>query len=254
MAADEALLMNPSRHQVPTVRMYQWQPHCISLGYHQSSEIIDLDRCREDGIEVVRRPSGGRAVLHAEELTYTVVIPRQSPYFDDNKVRQYERISQGLSIGLQMMGIPVEYIQRTTSRLPSPCSKHAPDCFSTLARHEIVLQGKKLVGSAQRLVAGGLLQHGSILLGDEYLSLAKYLKPMSHGLPENADQQKKSINVEEFFGKKISFLMVVESLRKGLEKVFSIGFKTVKLTIAEERLVDSLKKKAAIFSIGNPDS
>ena len=100
MAADQALLETAGQTGQPVMRIYQWSPYCISLGYHQSFESIDLAVCKSKGVDVVRRPTGGRAVFHAQEVTYAVIIPKESVFYRENLTELHTVISQGLAGGL----------------------------------------------------------------------------------------------------------------------------------------------------------
>ncbi|MCS7176732.1 MAG: lipoate--protein ligase family protein [Candidatus Kapabacteria bacterium] len=158
----------------PLLRFYAWQPWAISLGLHQPDQIADKERCRERGIEIVRRPTGGRAILHAEEVTYAVVVrlsSQRTPQYIYRIV--HERIATALQ---QLTGKPIQLAPASADfrRLWSRPSGVA--CFNSSARWELSYAGRKLVGSAQRIVNGVLLQHGSILLGPAHLSIAELLR------------------------------------------------------------------------------
>ena len=122
MAIDEAILWAVAEGKsLPTLRFYGWQPPCLSIGYSQSMEgEVDVDRCREAGIDFVRRPTGGRAILHADELTYSVVAPQAEPRVAGGVVESYRRLSAGLVAGLR--GLGVDACQALTPTPPSPLS------------------------------------------------------------------------------------------------------------------------------------
>jgi lipoate-protein ligase A len=173
MRVDERLAREViSGSGIPTLRFYQWNPYCISLGMHQALADIDTAKCRHEGVDVVRRPTGGRAILHAEELTYSVVFPESMAGSLDATYRQ---ISEALAAGLRRLDIPADMVPtqedfRSLYRQPTSLA-----CFSSSAKHEIRVNGKKLVGSAQRRMAGGVLQHGSILMGMYHRRLPEFL-------------------------------------------------------------------------------
>ncbi|MEK9136365.1 MAG: lipoate--protein ligase family protein, partial [Bacteroidota bacterium] len=149
----------------PTLRLYRWKPWAISLGHNQNLSDINIDRCRRDGIDVVRRPTGGRAILHAEELTYSVTMP-----VDRRGILQvYNEISTALVEGLRQFGVDVSLQRSQLNFVETYKSPSSIPCFSSSARYEIEWKGKKLVGSAQRRYTGNggevVLQHGSILCG-----------------------------------------------------------------------------------------
>ena len=177
MARDEALtrelLENPSLPSV--LRLYSWRPAAVSIGYQQRIESIDLDACRAKGIDVVRRPTGGRAVLHKNEITYAVITrasPAEGLYAVHNRI--------------------VNALVRSMAALPSLATNPAPllvtprsgagqktalpiACFASAARHEVTWREKKVIGSAQRRFGEVVLQHGSILLSEDHLLLPDLL-------------------------------------------------------------------------------
>jgi lipoate-protein ligase A len=152
-----------------TIRVYGWRPFAISLGWNQSMDEIDRNKTLAAGIDVVRRPTGGRAILHANELTYSVVMR----VYGKNVLTVYEDISRALIAGLRELGV-IAAIEKSQPNFPSLYrSASAVACFSSTGRYEIKYNSRKLVGSAQRRYAVGdgeevVLQHGSILIGPEH--------------------------------------------------------------------------------------
>jgi lipoate-protein ligase A len=162
MAVDEVLLDGVAAGGTrPTLRFYQWTPSCLSLGYFQPYDVVDLDGCAALGVEVVRRPTGGRAILHDRELTYSVTLPASVLGHDGGVLPSYYRLSLALQDGLRRLGVPVTLAPEATASGPTV---HGPVCFDRPSAHEILLEGRKLVGSAQMRRGGGILQHGSILI------------------------------------------------------------------------------------------
>ena len=166
MALDEVLLerVSESTHPVETyLRFYQWERPTLSLGVSQkAARVVDLDYCKSQGIEVVRRITGGKAVLHDQEVTYSVVSNDWNSFPSGDIEGTYSRIATALLAGLREMGLEPSLAQVGPSlapRLPS-----SPSCFATTNHYEIICQGRKLVGSAQRRTRMAFLQHGSILL------------------------------------------------------------------------------------------
>ncbi|MBT7859961.1 MAG: lipoate--protein ligase family protein [Gemmatimonadetes bacterium] len=168
MAADEALLETVRDGGGPILRTYTWNPPTLSLGYGQDLADVDTDRCRELGIELVRRPTGGRAVLHWEELTYCYLcLP---PDGDDSIRASYQTVGRCLQRGLQLYGVDVELSRGRVG------SGHRAACFASTSRSEITSRGRKLIGSAQRRIRGALLQHGSLLIGGAHRMLAEVVE------------------------------------------------------------------------------
>jgi lipoate-protein ligase A len=165
MAVDEAVLEAVAAGQSPpTLRFYVWQPPCLSVGYAQAiRDEVDLDACRARGIDVVRRPTGGRAILHTDELTYSVLVPQDDPRVSGGIVESYRRLCQGLLAGLRILGLDVVQAGR---KLPGADSLSAA-CFDAPSDYEITVGGRKLVGSAQARRRVVVLQHGALpLVGD----------------------------------------------------------------------------------------
>ena len=164
MAADEALADSCRRGASgPTVRVYGWERRSISLGYFQRpDQVVDLDRCRDAGIPVVRRITGGRAVFHHHEVTYSVVAPVPHPRFPPTIRGTYEVIANALEAALVSLGLPVARRDRDPERLRHGTG--SPFCFDATSSHELTLDGLKVVGNAQRRWPTAFLQHGSILL------------------------------------------------------------------------------------------
>jgi len=145
----------------PTLRLYRWNPPALSLGYFQDeNEVADIAACRRAGIDLVRRPTGGRAVLHCDELTYSIIVPEVHPFIDRGSVLEaYRSISRGLVTALNLAGITASL----TPEKEGQANLAPGSCFDTPSAYEIQVQGKKVIGSAQLRRDGILLQHGAIL-------------------------------------------------------------------------------------------
>lgn len=165
MALDEAILeASTAGDSLPTLRLYAWQPACLSLGHGQPLADVDMARLSAHGWDVVRRPTGGRAILHTDELTYAVISPKDEPRLVGDILTSYKRISNALMAALVLIGLPVQAQPRSPA-----AANHSPDpvCFEVPSNYEITADGKKLMGSAQARRAGGVLQHGTLpLYGD----------------------------------------------------------------------------------------
>ena len=163
MAVDEALLAGVRRGESgPILRLYAWNPPCISLGYAQSIHDVDRDRLAALGWDLVRRPTGGKAILHTDELTYAVITPHDEPRMAQGILDSYHTLARALLQALIRLGIPAE--------ISGPAQKESdpgPVCFEAPSDYEITVGGKKIVGSAQARRKGGILQHGTFpLTGD----------------------------------------------------------------------------------------
>ena len=152
MAIDEALLAS----KTPVLRFYRWKPSALSLGYFQSIKDIDIKACKKHNVDIVRRITGGKTVLHDNELTYSIII-------DENKmpksiIDSYKIISKGILIALKNIGLKPEMKEAINKKTTSAI------CFNEPSYYEIIVNNKKIVGSAQTRKQGKLLQHGSILI------------------------------------------------------------------------------------------
>jgi lipoate-protein ligase A len=212
---------------LPTLRVYGWKPWAISLGYNQSEQDIKETKCLEYGFDIVRRPTGGRAILHANELTYSVVM-----FADGKSVTEvYSEISRSLVIALQKICPEVSYETSQPNFQSLYKKQESIPCFSASARYEVQISGKKLVGSAQRRYsADGLpdvvLQHGSILLGTEHKLLADVLNLESQSIKDKIleDIEQKTIDLSTAAGRVVSFDETAEIISSGFEETMNIRF------------------------------
>ncbi|PID61251.1 MAG: hypothetical protein CR986_03035 [Ignavibacteriae bacterium] len=174
MDYDLALVKN-CNDNTPILRFYGWQPNCITLGANQSYDEINKSATEKHNIDVVKRPTGGRAILHAEELTYSVIMPNSEQI---SGRLLYEKISKAIVTGLRKFDttlLDVELENQTPDFQKLLKETSGSLCFASTAKSEIKFQGKKLVGSAQRKLGKTILQHGSILIGKKHRNLVDYL-------------------------------------------------------------------------------
>jgi lipoyl(octanoyl) transferase len=212
MRRDLALLDACARGEIPgAVRLYGFFPVCLSLGRMQPLDDVNVEACARDGVDVVRRPSGGRAVLHDQEVTYSVVCRSTDPVFGGRVLESCSRIHEAVASGLATLGV-----QLTPRALPANLRRDAregaavADCFARPAAHELLDdRGRKLVGSAQARRAGALLQHGSVLL--ESPRAAGYLRgetaPTLGG-----------VGLRELLGHQVSRAELVDALAAGFRR------------------------------------
>ncbi len=172
MALDAALLHEAGRPGFPpTLRFMQWEPPALSLGRFQPLDQMDLEACRREGIDVVRRPTGGEAVLHKDEFTYTVVLPADMRK-PDSVLDAYELICRAIIAAFGRLGLPVHLMRRETGEGANTDGS----CFARPGVSDLVHGRAKVCGSAQARRGGGLLQHGSILLRDNASLLYRLLR------------------------------------------------------------------------------
>ncbi len=249
MALDWVLLNQASIANQPAVRIYTWQPYCISIGYHQSAKIFDTSVCKKKQVDIVRRPTGGRAVFHAEEVTYSVMIPRTHALSNQSVTEIYHQISHALSLGLSELGLPVEF-ERQKPDLRKHYEKDiSASCFSASALHEILIDRKKLVGSAQRRVENGLLQHGSILLGDAHLQLPEFYQvPEDKKTIMKEGLKAKTVTIQDYLQTNIGIDTISKELKKGFEKTFSVQFEDNDIQAEELKKADVERGRWGILS------
>lgn len=178
MAIDEAIVKAHAAGQVPpTIRFYGWQPAAVSLGYFQKAAAeVDLAECRRLGIDVVRRLTGGRAVLHDTELTYSIVVSEGHPLVPTTITASYRFFSQGLLDGLKLLGVEAQMTMPKAAYGQTKRRSASAACFDAPSHYEVTYNGRKLIGSAQVRKEGVILQHGSILLDFNPQQVAAVLK------------------------------------------------------------------------------
>ncbi len=212
----------------PMLRFYGWNPWTLSLGYNQQEETVNKEELQRRGWGIVRRPTGGRAVLHAEELTYSVVVNIGAERTAQSLYRDIHRL---LLAGLKQLPGSAQ----VADEIDFEKSQHdfkdfyrnsgfSVSCFASSARYEIAYQGRKIVGSAQRVFGDTLLQHGSILLGRGHLQLA--------GLARAGDGERKkalekyieshSVSLSEICGREITYAECLEKIKGNLGQLNNI--------------------------------
>lgn len=211
----QILLQAESGATGPTVRFYTWREPTVSLGYHQSESVLELERMSRSHVPWVRRPTGGAAVLHSEELTYSVVLPWEADCAGTRTVQ--ELISKAIAEGLQAAGIPAAVEARGE---PLESLSHRASCFVRTSRWEVSVGGRKMVGSAQRKLSRAILQHGSILLGNDHLRIAEFLKTGSE-IARDALRQRlaaHSISASEAIGRDVTAADIREPMAASFRK------------------------------------
>lgn len=240
MITDRAILMACNEGQVPaTLRLYGWQRPTLSIGYSQEiSQYIDLESCERNNIPVVRRFTGGRALLHQYEMTYSVIAPIPHPAFPGSLKGSFERISQAILESLKIGGIEGATVAEKNKIKGG--SGRSPACFSMANHCEIVVGGKKLVGSAQRRLRSAFLQHGSVILeGTPNLThtLLKYSsETQKQGVLDSLLSNTTSL--KQLLQRKLENDEVNQWFSKGFQKTFPGNWKTGKLTQQESDFIE----------------
>jgi len=252
MAIDEAIMIVHREGLVPpTIRFYQWSPPAVSLGYFQNLEKeIDVDACKDIGVDIVRRPTGGKAVLHDKELTYSFIIKENHSLVNDSILETYKKISGGIIRGLSYLGITAELVPLRENIRSTPSGYEVKSkishsniksiCFSIPSQYEVQVEGKKILGSAQVRKKEIVLQHGSLLIELEKDKLFSVFNFPSAQIREKLKTRFKATSLEEILKKKIDFSKLSEILSRGFETEFGVKLIEGKLTEQEEKISKEL--------------
>jgi len=201
------------------IRVYWFAPPCLSLGRLQPDSDIDLAACARDGIDVTRRPSGGRSVLHDDDVTYAVVCRIDDPDFGGDVMTSCARIHAAVAQGLRLLGVvTMPNVVPAAARRQQRLRAVQADCFARPAAHELLdASGRKLVGSAQARRGRALLQHGTILLSPS--RAARYLRPEAAGAAAGAPTSEPSPGLRALLGGHVSRGEVAAALAEGFHQV-----------------------------------
>lgn len=241
MGRDVAILEAVAQRAVPpTVRLYGWSPPCLSLGRHQPTEAADLDFCRSHGIDVVRRPTGGRAVLHHHELTYAVVAPLGEGSLSHKLQEAYRIICTGLVEACRRLGIAAGLTPGEVNlQLPGPRS--AVPCFKAPAGGEVVVAGRKLIGSAMRRYQGTILQHGAVLLDWD-----GELQAGAVGLADDSFLRPFVTTVAAELGRIPQLRVLREAMAGGIAETLGVALQPGELSLPENRRAAELAAKPTL--------
>ncbi|OXS62916.1 MULTISPECIES: biotin/lipoate A/B protein ligase family protein [Rossellomorea] len=245
MALDEALLDWHSEGKIPpTIRFYGWDPATLSVGYFQKVEKeINLDAVKEHGLGFVRRPTGGRGVLHEHELTYSVIVSEEHPEMPRTVTEAYRVISEGILKGFQGLGLEAYFaVPRTAEEREGLKNPRSAVCFDAPSWYELVVEGRKVAGSAQTRQKGVILQHGSILLDldeDKLFSLFKYPSDRVKERMQRAFKSK-AVAMNEISSVPVTMDMAKEAFKKGFEEGLNIHLEPYELSEEETQYVVDL--------------
>ena len=234
MAVDEAILDFAGRGAVPpTLRIYAWSPACLSLGYAQPISDIEMNNLHDRGWDIVRRPTGGRAILHTDELTYSVSGPLSDPHLSGSVLESYQRLAFALLETLNLMGIKADSA-RNSSPLDSQDRKN-PVCFEVPSNYEITVAGKKLIGSAQARRKSGFLQHGSLPLTGDLTRIVEVLRYSDDLERQNSRKRllAHATTVESVLGYPGDWWVASHSFHKAFSSVLEVDLQPMGLTAEE---------------------
>ena len=238
MAIDEAIFRgNQLGESPPTLRFYGWDPPAISVGYFQDVEQeVDLDYCRKNRVDIVRRPTGGKAVFHDRELTYSFISREKEGPFTPGVLGTYLVISRCIIKGLSGLGLDAEVAQGGLPEERVPTAH----CFSFPSRYEILIAGKKVCGSAQTRASGTFLQHGSLLLDFDAAKALRAIRDRDGCVTE--DTLRKAVTYLGAYLRegRTDPAHLSGMLKAGFEDVLRVEFVEGRLTPEEEALKDKL--------------
>jgi lipoyl(octanoyl) transferase len=229
MAIDATLLDEVERSPGPKtiLRFYRWQQPTLSLGRNQGIDTaVDRAFCEENAIGIVHRPTGGRAVLHDDELTYAVAS-NDSAHFGDTIYANYKSVSEALCDGFNRLGVPAVLAPETRRISAQPGDADLP-CFISPSRYELTVRGRKIVGSAQRRLRRSFLQHGSMPISCDREKLARATR-----MSDPAPLYEEMAGLAEFLPVRPSIEELTDSLVAGFQKRFAAEFRRT-----ERRRVD----------------
>jgi lipoyl(octanoyl) transferase len=247
MALDEALLDWHSEGKIPpTIRFYGWNPATLSIGYFQKVEKeIDLDAVKAHNLGFVRRPTGGRGVLHEDELTYSVIVSEEYPDMPKTVTEAYRVISEGILKGFHLLGLEAYFaVPKSNEERDALKSPRSAVCFDAPSWYELVVEGRKVAGSAQTRQKGVILQHGSILLDldeDKLFSLFKYPSERVKERMQKAFKDK-AVAINEIANRKITIDEAKAAFKKGFEAGLNIELVPYSLSESELEFVQNLAK------------
>jgi lipoate-protein ligase A len=240
MALDEALLESVSaRRKPPTLRLYRWQPACLSLGHAQPVEQADRAQLERRGWHLVRRATGGRAILHVDELTYSITAPIDDALAAGGVLGSYRLLSQGLVAGLRRLGVQAD---TAPEKALGDADRSNPVCFEVPSAHEITAGGRKLIGSAQLRRVSGVLQHGTLPLQGDLGRVCHALSYKDEAQRAAAAERlrRRAATLEELLGVAISWDLAAAALVEGFQEALGLDF------AAGEPEVDELARAAEL--------
>ena len=248
MALDEALLDWHSEGLIPPViRFYEWEPATVSIGYfQQAARDINLAAVHEQGLGFVRRPTGGRAVLHEHELTYSIIVTEDYPNMPATVTEAYRVLSEGLLLGFQNLGMEAYFSVPQTEQQQQDLKKpKSAVCFDAPSWYELVVEGKKVAGSAQTRQKGVILQHGAILLK---LDLEKLLSVFNFASDEVKEKMRsklpqKAVAMDTLIDREVTIDECVTAFKKGFAEALDISFEPMVLTPEQLNYVEDIEKR-----------
>ncbi len=242
MAVDEAILEGMGCGDTPpTLRLFAWDPPCLSIGYAQPISDIDRKNILARGWHLVRRLTGGRAILHTDEITYSVIGPTHEPRLAGSVIESYQRLSQALLLALKLLELPAQALPKIVDQPKS----FEPICFEVPSHYEITVAGKKLIGSAQARKKAGILQHGTLPLHGDLTRITQALAFPSVAAREQAAQRLlvRATTTEAILQRYVSWEQAAEAFVEAFSQTLNIQLQPADLTPTEIARAEELVKE-----------
>ncbi len=243
MAADEAILEHIGRREaLPTLRLYSWEPACLSLGHAQPYSDIDQQRLADRGWEMVRRPTGGRAILHTDELTYSVIGPANHPLLAGSILESYNRLACALLRAARSLGLDAQSNPLSAELSGARQGAVNPVCFEVPSAYEITVAGKKLIGSAQARRKEGVLQHGSLPLTGDLRRITEALVFEDEAARRQAAERllARATTAESALGRVVSWDEAAKAFMEGFRTELGMDLQNGELSESEEHRASEL--------------
>jgi len=244
MAIDESILEAiTSQNAQPTLRLYSWEPACLSLGFAQPVSDVNTKELIKRGWDLVRRPTGGRAILHCDEITYAVIGPENDPRLDGGVLESYNKISQALLATLTNLNIPATAAPISGNQRTSRNNEHQnPVCFEVPSHYEITVNGKKLIGSAQARRKGGVLQHGSIPIRGDLTRILQVLQFQNEEALAQAKSRlaQRATTIEQTLGYTINDTSFIKAMIAAFQQTLNLEIVESELSKLELDRTDQL--------------
>ena len=232
MALDEVIMDAVATGEAPpTLRFYQWSPPCLSLGKRQPLDGVDVARCQAAGVDIVRRATGGWAILHTDELTYSIAAQPSDPRAEGAILDAYRKLSQGLIVGLERLGVPA----LMNPALPGGVQNASAACFEVPSAYEIVAGQKKLIGSAQVRPNGRVLQHGTLPLEGDISRVVQFLWFPDAAARDalTAHLREHATTLYEVLGRHVSFAEAAEAMGEGFAAALRLTLRPAEPSMSE---------------------
>ena len=235
MAIDEAIL---SHCKIPTLRVYGWKPSAISLGYNQDIDEVNTDYCKKNKINIVRRITGGKAVFHDNEITYSFILPEDLGLLPKEINESYKEIANALILALKKFNIDAE-IKKTPEKIKTSI------CFNSSNWYELLVNDKKISGSAQRRIHGKILQHGSILTDFDYEKNASLFNFNNNfgNINDLTNLKNRITSIKNELNMSISHKEFSDAIKNGFKENFNFSMANDKLNHEEITMAKKLSKE-----------